>query len=104
MRFGQENNDDDQEDIDHYFNDDFDDHDDMMHDDIIMAQQDREIKMVELNLVEANLNRRILVGVVKMLESSFFWRFTSHDKRLKMISESYKTFSKLISGQEDEIK
>jgi len=100
MRFGKENNDDDQEDVEHFFNDE-DDFDDEMHDEMAY-QENREIKMAELALVEANLNRRILVGVIKMLENSFLWKFINYETRLKMISKSYKTFSKLISEDGDE--
>jgi hypothetical protein len=96
MRFGQENNEDDdnQEDVEHFFHDDFDDVDDM-------AYENNGIKMAELALVEANLNRRILAGAIKMLENSFLWKFVSYKTKLKMISESYKTFSKLISEHEE---
>lgn len=59
-----------------------------------------EIKMTELALVEANLNRRILVSVIKMLEGSFFWKFIPFQTKLTMIEESYKLFSKLIAEEE----
>ncbi len=96
MRFGHEQNeDDDQEDVNHFFGDDFDD--DIRGD--MEYEDNREIKMVELTLVEANLNRRILAGTIKMLENSFFWKFVSYKTKLKQITESYKTFSKLISNE-----
>ena len=56
----------------------------------------------ELGLVAANLNRKILVSVVKTLETSWWWKFTCFKTKLSMISESYKTFSKLISESEEE--
>jgi len=55
-----------------------------------------QIKMAELTLVEANLNRRILAGVVKTLEKRIFWRFLPHATQLKMIAQTYKWYSKLI--------
>jgi hypothetical protein len=100
MRFGKERDDDENhEDLGHFFQGDFEDFDDM---DYMDDEAARELRAVELTLVEANLNRRILVGVVKMLESSWLWKFTRYETKLKMIKESYKTFSKLISDSEEE--
>ena len=100
MRFRNPGHDDD-EDEEKYFNesDDNDDDDDF---DEIYFQENKEIKMAELSLVEFNLNRRILVGVVKSLETSFWWKFLRHKTRLKMIVETYQTFNKLIEDQEQE--
>jgi hypothetical protein len=99
MRFGQESNDDDQEDVEHFFNED-DDFDEDMQDEMTY-QENLEIKMAELALVEANLNRRILSNAIKMLENSFLWKFVSYKTKLKMISESYKVFSQLIANQNE---
>lgn len=59
-------------------------------------EDNSQIKMAELDLVAANLSRRILVGAVKMLETSIWWKFLSHKTRLRMIRESYQTFNELI--------
>ena len=55
-----------------------------------------QLKAAELTLVEANLNRRILAGVVKTLEKGILWRFLPHRTRLKMIAQTYHWYSKLI--------
>lgn len=97
MRFGKERDDEENpEDLGHLFHGNFEDFDDM-DDDL-----GHELRAVELTLVETNLNRRILVGVIKMLESSWLWKFTGHKTKLRMIEESYKTFSKLISDSKEE--
>jgi hypothetical protein len=55
-----------------------------------------KVKMAELSLVEANLNRRILAGVVKTLEKGILWRFLPHHTKLKMIADTYRWYSKLV--------
>ena len=80
----------------HFFNNNFDEFE--MEDD----GMEEEIRAVELNLVATNLNRRIIINAIKMLESSWWWKFTRYKTKLKMISECYKTFSKLVSEPEEE--
>lgn len=62
-------------------------------------QEDRSLRMAELTLKEANLNRRILSTATKTLEKSFFWKFLRHETKLKRIEETYRRFSKLISEE-----
>lgn len=96
MRFyGQSNDEDhDEEDSDRFFNED--EMDDEMDEEEAFYQDNKEIKLAELDLVHANLNRRILVNVIKMLENSFFWKFLPFKTKLIMIEEAYNTFDKLI--------
>lgn len=66
-----------------------------------MIYESYGLKMAEMNLVGIDLNIKILVNVIKMLEKSFFWRFRRISVRLAMIAETYKLFSKLVSEEND---
>lgn len=94
MRFGKDREDEENPEK-RFFHDDFDDFEEMQN-------LGREIHAVELSLVEANLNRRLLVNAIKSLESSWFWKFTPYKTKLKMITETYKVFAKLISESDEE--
>ncbi|RDJ35317.1 MAG: hypothetical protein DWQ19_10915 [Crenarchaeota archaeon] len=61
-----------------------------------------ELRQADLYFSQVNLNRKILLDSIKMLKSSWFWKFTKHQTKLKRIAETYKAFSSLVSEPEDE--
>lgn len=107
MRFNHHeynNDDDDQDDVEGFLTGDegYPDYDD---DDSAEEAfyENYSLRLAEITLIGAELNRKVMADVVKMLENSFLWKFRSHATRLKMIEESYKVFLKQIS-EEDEKK
>ena len=99
MRFSGRGKDDednlDKENIDNFFDDeDFKDED--FEEFMEESNMYKGIKLTELSLVEANLNRRILVCAVKTMEQSFWWKFLSYKTRLKRIEETYRLYLSLI--------
>lgn len=103
MRFFNQSQDDDenenQDDADRFFQDE-EEFDEMMEEEFFdEASIYKEIKMAELTLVQANLNRRIMSMAIKTLEKSIFWRFLPHNTQLLMIESAYKLLSKLIAEE-----
>ena len=61
--------------------------------------EDVIIEMAQVNLVSYDLNQKILQASVQVAENSFFWRFKSVNKKLKLIRKIYLAFSKLIEEE-----
>ena len=56
--------------------------------------------MLQLDLATTDINLQILHAAIKVLESSWFWKFRSTQNKLLMIRETFKELSKLIEEQE----
>jgi hypothetical protein len=54
--------------------------------------------MRTLELDERDLNSKILFKTIKGLEKSWFWRFKSPAKKLKMIKQAYLFYFELLTG------
>ncbi len=53
------------------------------------------LDLMQLELVELDLNQRLLFKTIKMLEKSWIWRFRKTNTKLKMISEAYAMMQQL---------
>ena len=91
------------------FNNEFNDDEDFDELDYLLSEEpdygsfeDFGIQHLQLSLQEADINRRILAGAVKMLEKSFIWRFLPYKTRLKRIQEVYLAFTNMVSGSEEQ--
>lgn len=62
-------------------------------------EHSREYKIAELAIVEGNIQRKLLISTIRMLEKSFFWRFYSLKTKLNMIRETYQEFKNLWLGE-----
>jgi len=85
----------------------YDDSDDFFRDDLenFFDEEEHEhfsvpkgelINVLQLDLVEADLNMKLLSLSVRTLEKTFLWKFRSPKTKIKMISEMYKEMVKLI--------
>jgi len=54
------------------------------------------VQMLQLDMVEYDLNLRLLSLSIKMAEKSFCWRFFSVNTKLKRIKSIYHAFDALI--------
>lgn len=52
-------------------------------------------QQLQAELIQQELNQRLLLRAIKMLEKSFFWKFYSFSTRLKMIEKTYQSFFKI---------
>jgi hypothetical protein len=103
-RFNYDENDDFQDDnyLDNEYNDDDDD------DVVYISQQEYEamqhhdaIDFMQIELVETDLNQRLLFKAIKMLEKSWFWQFRSEETKLKLISQAYSIMKNLTKKDSD---
>jgi len=86
-RFDADDNDEFQEELEQMFDYEFDED---------FATKNEILNVLQLDLVELDINQKILVSVIKMLERTFLWRFKSHHKKIKMISETYEAMYLLL--------
>lgn len=63
-----------------------------------LYEHSREYKLAELALVEGNIQRKLLITTIRMLEKSFFWRFYSLKTKLAMINQAYDEFKTMWLG------
>jgi hypothetical protein len=54
------------------------------------------IDTLHVNFMYYKLNQKLLFRAIKLLEQNFSWKFKSQTTKLKLISETYKQFKKLI--------
>jgi hypothetical protein len=60
------------------------------------TDQDRYIEMVQAGLSAHEVNQNTLNIALSILERSWFWRFRSTKKKMKMVEETYAELTKLI--------
>ncbi len=83
--------------------DDFDEDDS---DDMEEGQNDNPDQVVDAQLIalqveqnfllEQEINEKLLVDSINLCSSGFFWRYTSHKKKLEIIQETYKSLRKML--------
>lgn len=66
-----------------------------------LLEKQTAIETVQLELVQAELNIRVLNMTVKMLERSFWWRFRSPASKLGIITSSYVKMMGLLYKQNE---
>lgn len=81
-----------------------DDYDYDMDDEEYAAMMDRQAALdyAQLDLVEYDLNQRILFRAIKMLESSWFWRFRRYQTQLNMIAHTYRYLKKVVEVSKED--
>lgn len=57
--------------------------------------ENRELQRASFDLAVRDVEDRFLFRIVKMLERSFWWRFYSHETRMKMIEKTYKRMKRI---------
>jgi len=62
------------------------------------------INVLQLDLVEADLNMRLLALTVKTLEKTFLWRFRKLKTKMKMIREMYNEMVNLVDRVDKDTK
>jgi len=62
------------------------------------------LELMKLNLVQIDLNQKLLNHTVRFLERTWFWRLRTNKKKLGMIIETYNVFKYLVTAEflEDE--
>lgn len=93
-RFNYDDNEEYREDVDNFFDGD---QGQGMSPEEYKALMEEELKLQQwqISLVYRDLNSRVLRTAIKMCERSFWWRFYSHDTRLRMIDKAYKKLKNL---------
>jgi hypothetical protein len=64
-----------------------------------LVRQANELQNVQLELVELDINQRMLADCIAMCEKSWFWRFKPMKARLKEIGIAYRYFQKLTDAK-----
>jgi len=67
-------------------------------------QMNNSLELMQLNLVQIDMNQKLLHKTVQFLEKSWFWKFRTKKNKLKIIIETYNIFKYLVMAefQEDE--
>lgn len=81
-----------------YFEDNFDDDEEEIAENEIHEDQ---VAMAQIDLFELELNKKILIMAVKICEKSFFWKFYSCYRKLKLIEDSYNKILKILNEEQD---
>ncbi len=107
-RFNYDDNDDFQE-PDFFSETDDDDEDgdesEMSDEDYASLMDRREaIDLMQLDLVQADMNQRLLFKTIKMLEKTWLWKFRSETSRLKMIADNYNILKSLVQLSQPEME
>jgi hypothetical protein len=89
-RFDSDENDEFQDELEHMFDFEFDDE---------LTEKTNIINVLQLDLVEYDLNQRLLSIVIKMLEKSFMWKFRSLSSKQKAIREQYQAMLALVDRE-----
>ena len=89
----------DKNDIDKFWQEGGDDDDDDGPDEISKSDF---LAAMEIDLLEKEIDLKILKSSLKMLEKSFWWRFCNFETRLKRIAKTYLIFKKLTKKVEEE--
>lgn len=95
-----DNNEEHREDVDGFFGDMNDEDDEEEY--FISPEEYKELvedqqamQQLHINLAHRDLDDRLLFKTIRMLEKSFWWRFYSQNKKLRLISRTYKTLKRL---------
>ena len=94
--------DDDQDENLFYDTDDEDDDDEEVivdpdeYDDVM----DKAFAEAQIELAERDLNRKLLMKTIKMLQGSWLWRFRSEAWKQKRIAETYQFLQSLVNQEE----
>jgi len=91
------------DDSDEFFKDDLESFFDEEDPDNFGLPKGELINVLQLDLVEVDLNMRLLSITIRTLEKTFLWRFRSPQKKMKMISEMYGEMVKLVDKDPKEI-
>lgn len=60
-----------------------------------IVEEDKALQKAQMDLVNRELNERLMGEAVKMLEKSWCWRFYSLDTKLRMIQRAFLKMRKI---------
>ena len=106
--FDYDGNEDFQNDIDNFWKDSDDDdeedeyEDDMDDGEFLGYSKQEVLRAMELELVEREIDLKMLKLAIEMSEKSFWWRFYSLETRLRIIAKSYLIFKSLTIPEKDD--
>jgi hypothetical protein len=63
-----------------------------------IMQEEMQLQQINLHLIARDLNDRLMFRIVRMLEKSFWWKFYSLNKKLRMIKNAYTELKRLSEG------
>jgi hypothetical protein len=78
------------------YHDSYEDMEEMEEHQFMMPVELEIFHMAQLDLAAADINQKILVASIQMLEKSWYWRFQSHEKKLERIKQTYEFLTKLV--------
>ncbi len=64
------------------------------------AAKSEIISVLQLDLVEYDINQKLLQTVIKMCEKSWGWRFRRTKTKVRIITEAYKSLADLMDRTE----
>lgn len=91
--------DEDKNDIDKFWQDGDDDEEEMEEYEI---EKSDILRAMELDLLERELDLKVLRLSLKLLEKSFWWRFCKFETKLKRIAKTYLIFKQLAKKSNEE--
>jgi hypothetical protein len=99
-RFNYDDNEEYRDDVDKFFQNDMDDVTPEEYK--MIMEQEGVFEDLQLQVVNRDLNNRLLRAAVRICEKSFWWRFYSLNTRLNQISIVYKHLKNLEEEKEEE--
>jgi hypothetical protein len=98
-RFDYDDNEEHREDVDGFFGNEMDD--DGEYTTLLpkntkrLVQDQQVVQQLHIELAHRDLDDRLLFKTIKMLEKSFWWKFYSQKKKIRLIARTYRSFKKL---------
>ncbi len=62
-----------------------------------LLERREQLDLIQLDLVDFDLQQKLLSKAIKMCEKSFWWRFKSNTSRLVKINETYHILKSIIT-------
>ncbi len=95
-RFDYDDNEDYREDVDNFFGDGEEGDASITPDEYkAIVQEEQAMQQLQIDLVYRELNDRLMFRAVKMLEKTFWWKFYSLDKKLRIIEKTCRRLKKI---------
>jgi hypothetical protein len=99
-RFDYDGNEEYRDEIDNFLGSEYDDEydEDYYDEDEDFIRDASLIEIAHANLASLDLNQRLLISAIHVVEKSFLWRFWPLKKKLAAISEAYHTLDILVES------
>jgi len=102
MRKGFDYDDDDQDDLFPDTDDDDDDGDMDADDYAEIIARNEALERQQLEMVQLDLNQRLMFKAMEMLSKSWWWSFYSAETKTKMLSETYMKLHELVRDKKED--